>query len=340
MNLYLIAFQEELGEIARHDVAIETTLTLERQQEKKTNNILMEQKERRPVNILEEQRDGQEMDILDKQEKQGRRESGVCLEFEEFEPDDYNERRQIAQTKEWKEGKKERSGRREERRQTQQVQVQQIQRKLQEEETEKEVIYSKPRKEERVKADQATREEDEPVIIGETNTQQKQPIFMKKEKRQKSPSKKDEKHSPSKKEAKASSKKEEKKKATKEEKDEKPSEGNGLVDLIGVKGVVGRGWPPPRQPAKDDEDVDRWVPNPVGKLQAREEKSSQKAPKKEEQPEVVNNRKEVAANVKTPQHSFQNGISSPKKVSQETDIVASKNSQNATGSKPGKDRDR
>ena len=112
-----------------------------------------------------------------------------------------------------------------------------------------------------------------------------------------------------------------------------------MVDLIGVKGVVGRGWPPPRQ-AKDDEDVDRWVPNPVGKLQTREEKSSQKAPKKEEQPEVVNNRKEVAASVKTPQHSFQNGISSPKKVSQETDIVASKNSQNATGSKPGKDRDR
>ena len=196
VNSYIVAVQEELGEIARHDVAIETTLTLERQQEKKVNNILMEEQERRPVNILEEQKEGREMDILDKQEKQGRRESGVCLEFEEFEPDDYNERRQIAQAKEWKEGKKERSGRREERRQTQQVQVQQIQRKLQGEETEKEVIYSKPRKEERVKADQATRKEDEHVIIGETNTQQKQPIFMKKEKRQKSPSKKDEKHSP------------------------------------------------------------------------------------------------------------------------------------------------
>ena len=138
MNSYIVAVQEELGEIARHDVAIETTLTLERQQEKKVNNILMEEQERRTVNILEEQKEGREMDILDKQEKQGRRESGVCLEFEEFEPDDYNERRQIAQAKEWKEGKKERSGRREERRQTQQVQVQQIQRKLQEEETEKE----------------------------------------------------------------------------------------------------------------------------------------------------------------------------------------------------------
>merc|ERR1719350_2592683 len=44
--------QEELREIARHDVAIETTLTLERQQEKKVKNILMEEQERRPVNIL------------------------------------------------------------------------------------------------------------------------------------------------------------------------------------------------------------------------------------------------------------------------------------------------
>ena len=342
VNSYIVAVQEELGEIARHDVAIETTLTLERQQEKKVNNILMEEQERRPVNILEEQKEGREMDILDKQEKQGRRESGVCLEFEEFEPDDYNERRQIAQAKEWKEGKKERSGRREERRQTQQVQVQQIQRKLQGEETEKEVIYSKPRKEERVKAEQPVAREEDPVNRKETNTQQKQPTFKKEEKRQKSPSKKEDKHSSSKKEGKIPSpKKEEKKKVSKKE--EKPSEGTGLVELIGVKGLVGRGWPPPAQPSEEKEEtVERWVPIPVGKLKTREDKVLQKpaALKKEEQhPEVVN-RKEVVSSVKTPHHSYQNGISTSKEVGQETDIVPSKNSQNATGNKPGKDRDR
>ena len=345
MNSYIAAVQEELGEIARHDVAIETTLTLERQQEKKVNNILMEEQERRPVNILEEQKEGgREMDILSKQEKQGRRESGVCLEFEEFEPDDYNERRQIAQAKEWKEGKKERSGRREERRQTQQVQVQQIQRKLQGEETEKEVIYSKPRKEERVKAEQSTAKEEDPVNRKEANTQQKQPTFKKEEKRQMSPSKKEDKHSSTKKEGKLqnpSSKKEEKKKVVKKE--EKASEGNGLVELIGVKGLVGRGWPPPAQTSEDKEEtVERWVPIPVGKLQTREDKSLQKpaAVKKEEQQSEVVNRKEVVSSVKTSFHSYQNGISTSKEVSQEPDIVPSKNSQNSAGSKPGKDRDR
>ena len=314
MNSYIVAVQEELGEIARHDVAIETTLTLERQQEKKVNNILMEEQERRTVNILEEQKEGREMDILDKQEKQGRRESGVCLEFEEFEPDDYNERRQIAQAKEWKEGKKERSGRREERRQTQQVQVQQIQRKLQGEE--KEVIYSKPRKEERVKAEQSTTKVEDPVNRKETNTQQKQPTFKKEEKRQKSPSKREDKHSSSKKEGKVqspSSKKEEKKKMSKKE--EKSSEGNGLVELIGVKGLVGRGWPPPAQTNEEKEEtVERWVPIPVGKLQTREDKSLQKpAPvKKEEQQLEVVNRKEVVPSVKT-RCQRQNGISESKK---------------------------
>ena len=49
----------------RHDVAIETHQTLERQQG-----------------------------------RAGRRESGVCLEIEQFEPDDYSERRQIRQKNE------------------------------------------------------------------------------------------------------------------------------------------------------------------------------------------------------------------------------------------------
>ena len=55
--------------------------------------------------------------------------------------------------------------------------------------------------------------------------------------------------------------------------------------------------------------------------------------------EVVN-RKEVVSNVKTAHHSYQNGIATSKEVSQETDTVPSKNSQNTTGNKPGKDRDR
>merc|ERR1712129_224949 len=84
--------QEE--EPVRHDVAIETTQTLERQQG-----------------------------------RDGRRESGVCLEFEEFEPDDYNERRQIRQKKEWKEVE--------------------TKRKSKEEKKNNEVIYSKPKKDEK-----------------------------------------------------------------------------------------------------------------------------------------------------------------------------------------------
>merc|ERR1711974_78656 len=137
-----------------------------------------------------------------------------------------------------------------------------------------------------------------------------------------------------------STKKEEKKKVGKKE--EKASEGNGLVELIGVKGLVGRGWPPPAQTSEEKEEtVERWVPIPVGKLQTREDKSLQKpaAVKKEEHPEVVN-RKEVVSSVKTPLYSYQNGISTSKDVGQEADIGPSKNSQNSAGSKPGKDRDR
>ena len=222
--------------------------------------------------------------------------------------------------------------------------MQQIQRKLQGEETEKEVIYSKPRKEERMKAEQSVAKEEDPVNRKETNTQQKQPTFKKEEKRQKSPSKREDKHSSSKKEGKVqspSSKKEEKKKMSKKE--EKPSGGNGLVELIGVKGLVGRGWPPPAQTNEEKEEtVERWVPIPVGKLQTREDRSLQKPAalkKEEQQPEVVN-RKEVVSSVKTPHHSHQNGISISKEVGQETDILPSKNSQNTNGNKPGKDRDR
>ena len=338
LNSHAINVQEELGEIARHDVAIETTFTLERQQEKKAQNILMEEVERRPANILEEQKEGREMDILEKQERQGRRESGVCLEFEEFEPDDYNERRQIAQTKDWKEGKKERGGRREERRQTQQVQIEQIQKKLQgEENVEKEVIYSKPRKEERAKAEQSAVLREDVINKREINPQQQQ---KKEEKRQKSPSsKKEDKHS--KKETKVqsmSTKKDEKKKTKKEE---KPSRGDGLVELIGVKGLVGRAWPPPpAQPSDEDEEkVEKWTPNPIGKLQPWEDKSIQKPAKLQnrEQPEVVN-RKELVS--KTPHYTYQNGMSPSNEAEEEAEIVAPKISQNSSGSKSGKDRDR
>ena len=334
LNSHPINVQEELGEIARHDVAIETTFTLERQQEKKAQNILMEEVERRPANILEEEKEGREMDILEKQDRQGRRESGVCLEFEEFEPDDYNERRQIAQTKDWKEGKKERGGRREERRQTQQVQIEQIQKKLQgEENVEKEVIYSKPRKEDRAKAEQSAVLREDVINKREINAQQ-QKSFKKEEKRQKSPSsKKEDKHS--KKETKVqsvSTKKDEKKKTKKEQNEEKPSRGDGLVELIGVKGLVNRAWPPPAQRSDEDEEkVEKWTPNPVGKLQPWEELQNR------EQPEVVK-RKELAS--KTPHYTYQNGMSPSNETEEEAEIVAPKISQNSSGSKSGKDRDR
>ena len=195
---------------------------------------------------------------------------------------------------------------------------------------EKEVIYSKPRKEDRAKAEQSAVLREDVINKREINAQQ-QKSFKKEEKRQKSPSsKKEDKHS--KKETKVqsvSTKKDEKKKTKKEQNEEKPSRGDGLVEL---KGLVNRAWPPPAQRSDEDEEkVEKWTPNPVGKLQPWEELQNR------EQPEVVN-RKELAS--RTPHYTYQNGMSPSNETEEEAEIVAPKISQNSSGSKSGKDRDR
>ena len=89
----------------------------------------------------------------------------------------------------------------------------------------------------------------------------------------------------------------------------------------------------------DEEKVEKWTPNPVGKLQPWEDKSIQKPAKLQnrEQPEVVN-RKELVS--KTPHYTYQNGMSPSNEAEEEAEIVAPKISQNSSGSKSGKDRDR